>query len=128
MSKSKVQKARSIWWYVFAVGLTLLVPMLLAWQRPVSVGYVFLCFAFGAFWGRALSGNHKSLWGTSFLIYGWIWMKDIFFEREELHQYFWSITLQGGTTVLVAATGVAFLYERRRQYAQLTQSNNQLTS
>jgi hypothetical protein len=122
MSRSKVQKPRSIWWYVFAVGLTLLMPLLPLWQGPVRVGYLSLCFAFGALLG---STSLRNSWGTWFFMYGWIWMKDIFFEREELHQYFWSITLQGGTTLLVAATGVAFLYERRQQYAQLTQSNNQ---
>jgi len=80
--------------------------------------------------GQPSVGNMKSWswWTSPLLINACFWIRDLFFEREELHLYYWSITLQGVTTLFVAAIGVAFLYERRQQNARLIQSNNQLTS
>jgi len=128
MTSNITQKLQGKWFYIASIALTLLMPMLPVWGGPVGAGYVFACFVLGVLSGVISLRSNKSIVATLLVIPGWFLLKDLFFDMEDLHEFYWSVIVQGGTTLLVAQLGVGLLYERQKQNAQLNQSNNQLTS
>jgi len=122
MSKSKVKTPRNAWFYVVAVGLTFLMPLLPVWQGPMSEGFFITCFVMGVLSGIATFGDKKSHWQGSLILLATVSLKDIFFERNEVNQYYLTILIQGWTTMCVAMIGVSLIYKRRRQNARLRRS------